>query len=382
MMRRPKRAVLFAGATCLLFFLLVGFAWAHVPRFTHGGIEPADAPAVQPPSKSWVFYGDVRGAGSVRYYRLDLEAGERLYVQSIVPREGRYPGLAVMGPELPSEGRLPGFLIVPPDAGAIVRPGTGDGNGGASAAAAGDDAATRGPGEAEYEPFTPGAYWHPAMVDISVPVSGSYYVAVYSEGISVPFGIAIGYEERYSVGEWVALPADLLTVYAWDGGWWTAFAPGIVTLLLGALLVAWRAVARWGSTGRTPAPSGWSALAAGLFCLATSATVLVQMLRAASRSGADPAMGVTAFFIVLPAVIGGLLLWLGWRATDPPGVFSRVGMFVLGLAALGLLAGYFAGPALAVLAAILPPYRPRKAAEAVPVGRVCVEQDGAGSATV
>jgi hypothetical protein len=117
-------------------------------------------------------------------------------------------------------------------------------------------------------------------------------------------------------------------------------------------------------------------------CLATSATVLVQMLIAAERSGPAAGMAVTLLFIVGPAIIGALLLWLGRRTIVPPGIGTRAAMFLLGLAALGLLAGYFAGPALAILAAIVPPYRRIRAAEAVLVGRVVGDKDRAARAAV
>lgn len=130
-------------------------------------------------------------------------------------------------------------------------------------------------------------------------------------------------------------------------------APGIAVLVVAAALVVWRQV----RTRRRRAPPGWLAMAGGVFSLTTAAIILTQLLRAASAGGFDQAMGITAGFVVACLVIGGLLIWLGWRPKI--GIATRVAFFVLGLAAIGLLSGYFAGPVLAIAAALAPPYRRR-----------------------
>jgi hypothetical protein len=332
MTRRARFLTVVAGAV-LAFFLVVPGAFAHVPQFTEGGTDVESATVIDQPAVSRVYYGSLDGSAGARYYRVDLAAGERLYVQLLTPRSGPFPGLAVMGPGLAAQGGLPAFVDVPSGAIVIAEQGTAD--------------------KAEYEPFTPGAYWYPSTFDTRVPQAGSYYVAIFSEQATGPFAIAVGYAEEYTVPEWIRLPADLMTIYAWDGGWPSALWPGIAVLIVGGALVAWRLFARQ----RRLAVFGWLTVAAGIVCLTTSATVLFQMLRGASRSGPQPEMAITAMFIIAPAVIAVLLLWLGWRTAGIPSVFSRIGALVLGLAAVGLLAGYFIGPVLAILAAIAPPYR-------------------------
>ena len=189
--------------------------------------------------------------------------------------------------------------------------------------------------------------------------AGTYNVVVYGEKPIGPYAIAVGYEEKYTVLAWIRLPADLLTIYAWDGGWPSALWPGIAVVIVGAGLLVWRARSRRTRRGL----SGWLALAAGIFYLTTSATVLFQMLRAAGRSGLDPAMGVTAFFIIGPAILAALLLWFGWRTPSAPGIGTRVALLVLGIAGFGLLAGYFIGPVLAIAAAAAPPFRREETTE-------------------
>ncbi len=345
-----RGGIALAGLTCLIFLVLAAGAMAHVPRFTPGEGIPKNAPLVEPASASWVYYGRLPRAGEARYYRLHVRAGDRIHLRLLTPQSTPYPDLALIGPGLAGQGMLPAFVHAPPGESALVVPGKA--------------------GVARYEPFTPGAYWYPAEIDIQAPASSFYYVAVFSETTAGDYGLTVGYEERYSVAEWLRLPADLLGVYAWDDGWVVAVAPIAGVLAVGGGLLAWRTVARrrrarlrrtnpYANAIEARDPSRWLALAAGLFCLTTSANVLAEMLRALGRSGTDPGMGITGVFIGVPAVIGGLLLWLGWRTTDPPRVPTRVAMFLLGIGALVFLAGYFAGPALAILAALAPPRRGR-----------------------
>ena len=336
---RRVQILVFVAVACVTLLLIASAASAHVPQFAEGGASLQTATQIDQPATSWVYYGTIDAAQEARYYRFDLAAGDRLYVQLLTPREGPFPSLAVTGPGLPSQGQALNDRGHARRSIDERRQGTAD--------------------KAEYEPFTPGAYWYPATVDTQVEAGGTYYVAVFSEAPIGPYGIAVGYEEKYTVPAWIRLPADLLTIYAWDGGWASALWPGIAVLIVVGALVLWRArVAK-----KPRCLSSWLALAAGLLYLTTSATVLFQMLRAAGRSGFDPGMAITAFFIIGPAVLAALLLWLGWRTVSAPGIGTRVAMLILGLAGFGLLAGYFIGPVLAIAAAASPPYRREEIAE-------------------
>jgi hypothetical protein len=334
--KRWLRILMLVGVGSLTFFLMVSPGLAHDPEFAPGGTSLHTATAIEEPAVSWVYYGTLDDLRGIRYYTFALKAGERLYAQLLIPREGPFPRLAVMGPGLTPEGELPPYVEAPPGAAVVAPPSEAD--------------------EAEYEPFTPGAYWFPVVVDATVSREGAYYLAVFGDGYSGPYGVAVGYEEVFTPVSWIRLPADLLTIYAWDGGWLSALWPGIAVLVVGAALSAWSIAGRRRRLGL----SGWLLVVAGIFCLTTSATVLFQMLRAGTRSGLAPEMVITVFFIAGPAVIGALLLWLGRRSAGAPGIGTRMGALVLGLAAFGLLAGYFVGPVLAIVAAFAPPYRARE----------------------
>ena len=337
-----RRFVLLPGLWLLFFLLISSVALAHVPQLTERGATLETATVVDEPATSWVYYGEVEKPGDVWYYRLEFTAGDRIYLQVLTPeRDAFAPSIALMGPGLVPGDQPPASVQVPDGAKAVAKAGA--------------------RGEAEYEPFTPGAYFYPATIDTTAPQDGTYYAAVFATEGTGAFGLAIGYEERYTVPAWVRLPADLLRIYAWDGGWAITLATGIAVLVVGACYVWWRH--RRGKRKRSL--SGWLAVAAGLMYLTTAATILVQLLRAAAVTGPDVAMVVTAIFIAASLIMGALLTWLGWRsqANAPAGpassttVLSRVALFILCLAGLGLLSGYLLGPALALAAAVTPAYR-------------------------
>jgi hypothetical protein len=341
-MKRPARLLLLAIPTMVVFLLSAPVAFAHVPQLLERGATLETATMVDDPATSWVYYGTTQSPEEVWYYRLDLRAGDRLYVQILTPgHDGFCPSFAVMGPGLTPKGELPDFVDTP------------TGAPGADLAAVVNEGDL---GEAEYEAFTPGAYHYPAVMDIPAPQDGTYYVGVYDEELAGPFGLAIGYEEKWTLPGWIRLPADLISIYAWDRGWAVALAPGIAVLVIGAGLILRRARAGTRAPRNKRSLSGWLALAAGLFCLTTSGIVITQMLLAAVRSGFDPMMALTGFFIAAPAVLGALLVWLGWRAHGVPTVGTRILLLILALAGLGFWAGYFVGPVLAIAAAAAPPY--------------------------
>ena len=333
-----------------IFLLTTSVALAHVPRLADRGATLQTATVVDQPSTSWVYYGEIGEPGDVWYYQLELSAGDRIYLQAMTPeRDAFTPSVVLMGPGVAPVGRPPASVQVPDGAQAVAK---------------------EGPrGEAWYEPFTPGAYFFPATIDTTAPQDGSYYAAVYASEGTGAFALAVGYRERYTLPAWIRLPADLVRIYAWDGGWAVALAPGIAVLVVGACLVWWR----HRRAKRERSLSGWLAVAAGLMYLTTAATILAQMLRAAALTGPDAAMGVTVVFIVASLVMGSLLIARGWlggtsvpagaapgqTAGAAPGltVAGRLALLVLFLAGLGLLSGYLLGPALALAAALAPPYR-------------------------
>jgi hypothetical protein len=329
-----RRLSAVAAAVTVGLLLFPAVAFAHVPRLEEGGQSLADALAVTNTVKSWAIYGHISEPGQARYFKLDLKAGDRLWLQLFTPRAtGFLPALAILGPGLQSQGQMPTFLQVPVGDGVVVQSGSA--------------------GEAEYEPFTPGAYYFSVKIDTTVPATGSYYVAVFDGDATGTFGLAVGYKEEFSAADWLVMPAPLLSIYHWEGqGWPRVLAPLLGVLVVGLALVTLRLRAGRRRLGRF----GWLAVVAGLFYLGSAAAVLTQMLTAAGKTGLVGEMGITVAFIAIPAVAGAVSVWLGLRTRGAPRIADRIAVLVLAALAVGLFGGYFAGPFVAIVAA-LSPYR-------------------------
>jgi hypothetical protein len=167
----------------------------------------------------------------------------------------------------------------------------------------------------------------------------------------------VGYEESFSVEEYLTVPIDRHRIHLWEGqSPGLVLGPGLIVLLggLGALV---RRLSGPNLTVRS-----LMGVAAVLF-LAEAAGTVVQTGVALTESG--PAFGalLTVTFVVVPAGIGA---WLLRRAFDdefgtprtadglaPP---LRTRATLVGVGVLGSLTwgGILIGPALAILAAVLP----------------------------
>jgi hypothetical protein len=324
-----------------LFAAVPPQASAHTPLLQTGGRSQVSATVVKDPAKSWAIYGHLDAGGSARYFTMDLRAGDRLWLAVLTPDRGEFaPSLAIMGPGLATRGTLPGFVEVP--AGSQVQVVSGERK------------------ASEYEPFTPGAYVFTASADFPVPADGSYSVAVFDAQSGGPFSLAVGYEEGFTFMQWVTLPFAYLSIYRWEGdAWLMVLWPLLAVLLVGLLLIGWGTARQ----GLRLGPARWLGALAGLLCLGTAGIVLFRGIRALSLTGFTSEAAITLVFIVVPVIIGWILLGvsLSTRIAAHGGgntVGQRMGLAILGLAALGSLAGYIVGPIMAVLAALMPARRP------------------------
>jgi hypothetical protein len=348
----PRRiAALLAALTLLLVCGTASPAAAHVPDLPTDGRSLETATTIEDPAKSWVVYGEIEGADDVRYFRLDTEGLETLWISVMTPdTEGFTPAAALMGPDLTdptlhqgTDGE--GSAIVP----STKAPPLIDVPDGA------DVLNYRGArGEAEYEPFTPGAYYFPIEIQIDRPSAGPYYLAVHGEGGTGPFAVAVGREERFSPREWTALSIQLIgSVYPWSGqGWLRILLPGVLTALVGGA-VSVRALLR---QSRRPGLFGAAASMAGLLALSTAGVTAGQTVQALAQTGLVPAVTITLVLIALQAVVGIWLLRLGARAESPASRGDRIKVAALAVGSVLVWAGYLVGPAFAVIAALAPPY--------------------------
>ena len=325
----------------VLFILLAGMhflltpALAHVPVFEEGGTGPETATYVEDPAKSRVFYGQLSGE-DILYYRFEMEKGERISLGLIVPVEkdqSYIPDLILMGPGLPDEGVVPENVEIPDGYGTKVFTGT-------------------EPESATYEGFTPSAFYSLARVDLEAPENGTYYVAVSSVKGEGNYGIVLGYEERFSLAEWLSIPLNQIRTYSWEGQSLPfIFFPLGITLTAGILgiLLKKESAAEFN-------PARWAGTFAGLFFLGTGLSLIFQMLYSLSRSSYSSEVTINIFLAlgsIVPGVIA-LILSMKDERYGEKSTRKRIYFFILGLAGLLLWAGLFVGPIFAFEAAILP----------------------------
>lgn len=332
-----RSAVLVLAVVGLL--LLAGTALAHVPEFPTDNDSPETAIAVPNPAKSWVFYDRVPADGAA-YYSVDLDAGDRLRLGLFTPRGGEFvPSLVLMSPAIDGRNGVPDAVTVPAGYGARVIRG---------------ERST----DAEYEPFTPAAFYSTVSDDRAVDAGGTYLVAVYApERQQGPAAVVVGYEESFSVAEYLTVSIDRHRIHLWEGqSPALVFGPGLL-VLLGGLVVLVRRLSGPNLTVR--ALLG----VAALFFLAEAAGTAVQVGIALARSGPAPGAFLTVAFVLVPAGIGA---WLFRRALDDGfgatgtddglAPSRRTRATLAGAGVLGLLTwgGILIGPVLTILAALLP----------------------------
>lgn len=306
---------------------------AHVPAFPADNGTPERAVAVDDAAKSWSFYDSV-DAGEVAYYRVTVDADERLYVGTYTPLQGAFtPSLVVMSPELADSGAVPPQVTVPEGMGAVVVPG-------------------ERPGSASYEPFAPSANYHTAELSRPVDSRTTFLVAVYEPANrSGPAGVTVGYQESFSVVEYLTVPFDLVRVHAWEGQHpLVLFGPLLGTLVLGGRMVRQRWREAWGRDPVRLAASG-----AGLLLVATGVNTAVQTALALAKTGPTLGAVVTGVFVLVPLVAGLWLLRFVLRddfSLDTP---RRLAFAIVGLVSLGTWAGFLVGPIVLLGLAALPP---------------------------
>jgi hypothetical protein len=347
--------VVLAGLVAAMLGFQAPAAAAHTPRAGGGNESLETATAITDPTKSWAVYADLHAGGEAQYYRLGAAAGDRITLQLFTSpadeEDGYVPSLVVMGPGIADAGSPPAFVERPSAAGARV-------------------VAGRLPTDVSYEPFSPSAMREVAEHTLTAPEDGAYYVAVYGNGRGGRYGLAIGSREAFTAVEWVTIPLLVAATYSWEGQpLWLAYLPAALVVVLGLVLLFLRS-----GRGAHLGLPGWIAAVAGLLFLASAATMVAQMVVALVMAGPDGAAVVTVFLAALPAIVGVLTLRLALQGSGTWTTSARVFLAVLGGVALVVWAGWTVGPALAVLAALLPARGRRAAVDEVPLGEEAVSR--------
>lgn len=339
----------------LIIMIFIAFpASAHVPLTAGGNENLSSAMHISDPGKSWAVYGALE-KDLVHYYSFDLEEGERIYLslfKTADPKEKDFrPALLLLGLELNESSLSPENLSLPPQASGLK-----------ILAAKSRDAAA-----AVYEPFGPSSFREVSEINLSAPKSARYYAVVYDNSLNSSnanssianaanasdasgtgnakghYGLTVGYREEFGFLERIATPVQIISVYLWEGqSLAVIFIPYLMAEIL-ALLMFWR-------SSRKTSFSLAGSLAGFLF-LASSASVLTQMVFNLTRAPFVPEVYITLAIAFLHALLGVVTIRL---ARGEAGLLQRVLLAVIGTIALLAGSGLIMGPILALAASLLP----------------------------
>jgi hypothetical protein len=326
--------VFLALAVILLPFLISINSGAHVPEFEEEGQGLDSAIKVDDPLKSWVLYSELHETGEANYYKMDLKDGQRLKLSIITPQEGFTPGMVVMHPGNGSTGTVPQFIEVPNGYGATVINGI-------------------SPDSADYEPFTPGSYYITADFDQKIDVSGTYFVAVYSNEGKGGYGLAVGYIESFSLGDWVTVPIDAVNIHAWEGqSMGMILSPIIITVGIGFVFLFVQKKYEFAVPGEEL--WRWLGFTAGLLYIGSGAVLSYQMVRGLTISGGSPAAIVTFIFVLIAVIPGIYLIKKSILKSEALDKSSRMYFVIIGALGFFIWAGYIIGPITAIITGIYP----------------------------
>ena len=319
---------------CLVLLLhgVFGIVSAHAPLEVVSNEDIANATLMSNPEKSFVLYTELHEGGEAQYYHFPMKKGQILYGSFQVPGPGSMvPDIVIIGPGIEATGNVPSFVEVPAGSGAMVIPG-------------------KSPGKPSYEPFSPQPIYEAGRFNVTVPVDGDYYIAVYGpEGGK--YSLAPGFLETFTAAEWLLIPFSVITIHLWEGqSLWVVFAPLIVVVLGGlALLVMYRK-----KFGLQQDPIRWLILLSGLLYLGGAAMTALQIIHAVQVTGYTNEVIVTLMFIAGPIILGIFAILEGVRQPRPDALLkSGMKMILIGLFGLLLWAGLIIGPVLAITSGVL-----------------------------
>ncbi len=330
-----QRLVSISLALIMVVVLAIPAA-AHSPVFPEDNHSPDTAFAINNPTKSWVYYASLDHPDKADYYRFQVSKGERILVSLMTaknPADSDFlPSFVLMTPGAMAMFSLPDYVEVPQAYGIQIIEGT-------------------VPDKAGYEPFSPGIIYEVGNLDISAPADGTYYIAVYDNSQKTGnYSLAVGFVESFTPAEFLLIPIDIHTTYAWEGqNYWVTWLPYILTLLVGGLLIF---LLRRGKSPRTL--SQRLSAFAGLAFLGTSISLLYQMVRTITVTGFATEAVITLIIILLGVVLGYFALRYALLADTLLTAGRRVILIIIGVAALIVWSGVFLGTILVIVSALLP----------------------------
>lgn len=338
------RFIVFIIVLILILILLpVSSIFAHSPVFPEENHDFEHAFQIENPSKSWVIYSVLEHPGKGDYYKFIVSKGENINISLMTSENpnvsGFLPSFALIVPGLDEKDILPSYIEVPDGYGSIVVNG-------------------KDPGKASYEPFTPGWFYELGDIYIDAPAGGTYYIIVYDSSQNTGnYGLPVGYVESFTLREWITIPITVQSTYIWEGqNIFIIYLPLIFTIVTGGIILFLR-----NKKGKAPKGlSKWLAAFAGLAFLGTSLGIFYQMLLAITVTGFALEAVITVVIAIIGIILTTITLLYAVRKKPLLTIGRRIGLAIIGVFALFVWSGFFLGPALAILAAIVPPYNPAK----------------------
>ncbi|NYT01049.1 MAG: hypothetical protein GKB99_04930 [Methanocellales archaeon] len=338
-MSRMISTILISLLTTALVFTLLSTALAHSPLFPDENYSPATAYQIEDPLKSWAIYTALNNPEKGDYYKFKMSSGDRIQVSVFTPKRpsnsGFLPSLALMTPGNTQKDILPAYVEVPYSYGAIVVNGI-------------------DPVQATYEPFSPGWIYETVNLNMKAPTDGIYYLVVFNnDHMTGNYGLAVGYIEEFTPIEIVMVPYNLQGVYAWEGqNRFVTLLPIILMLVIGGIILYWRS-----NHGKAPKGiSKWLAAFAGLAFLGSAANTIYQILLTFRITGFKGEVVLTLLFVFIYLLLA-LFTFIYAVRNKPDLTPRRRGVLILiGIVALFSWSGLYVGPALAIFAALVPPY--------------------------
>ena len=148
-----KRRVINIVLTVLLLLVLVpgSIVLAHSPVFPGENHSPETAYLIDNPAKSWAIYDELEHLDEGEYYRFSMSAGEKIQLALLTPESPAESGFllsfALLQPVAPENNEALDHIDVPDGYSTVM-------------------VESQDPGEAAYEPFTPG--WVDPLADAPI----------------------------------------------------------------------------------------------------------------------------------------------------------------------------------------------------------------------
>jgi len=344
-----KVARIITGLIPALVLIPATAALAHSPVFPEENHSTQTAYEINDPVKSWAIYTALEHEDLADYYKFTVSQGDKIQLSLIVPdspsKLGFLPSFALLVPGNTQNDSVPAYIEVPAGYGTVVVNGA-------------------DPGQAVYEPFTPGWFYEVSNLRMNAPADGTYYVVVFNHmqhnddtlthaHQDGNYGLVVGYIESFTPMELISVPYSALEIYRWEGqSRLITLLPIILVLIVGGIILYRR-------SKQDNAPKGiskWLAAFAGLAFLGSAVSTVYQMVRAFGVTGVTGEAVVTLVLAIISVVLA--LFTLIYAVRDKPTLtlWRRVVLIVIGIIALFAWSGLYLGSVLVISAALTPPY--------------------------